>query len=492
MSAGTDFAGPKWTIPPTSSHERVETIGPIPIRVESLNTSPTAGRNNRTLSGVLLQIAPPCLIADITSPFAQDDWLGQPVAVVVDLGRRDQVVRLSARLVQASPISALSARTRIVLGHWTGEDLSCTPRFRASGAYVLLGHFDHPFRFHEHCAFRVGAVDAHRIRFCLERADPPVLPGMIIRLVLAIPKHPRVVGVTVRIADVSVDAPPGRRSVVVNAFFLDSSTHFLEALGTYLVGTTDATPKSLRDAGFPRVHTKQHLQFRALTAGEALQPLLAFRLQVHHADGVYADVNEPDDMRDDLDAKALHIVGYVGNRIVATARLVHVGRERQGSEHQRAGAPIPDAIWGRGFVEAGRVLVDPAYRGSDVFVRVMQELALAAVLSGEPYVLGSCVDDLLGAYRQVGFRRIGTFATQHDSVRWNLLSLRTREAILGKSGPLAGWALILSPVLSYLFRHGWIELSLFDRMRLALAGHIRDALGRLPKTQALLHRRARS
>ncbi len=179
-------------------------------------------------------------------------------------------------------------------------------------------------------------------------------------------------------------------------------------------------------------------------------------------------------MTDEWDRHARHLICELNGKIIAAGRIVYNNGIRTRSEHVSYKVDVPEWLWKQGFVESSRVCTDPEYRGSELFVLMLQQIGRVIAQSGFRYLLMNCADSLVPIYKKtVGVRSLGhRFYTPFMKDKaLNLLYLDIRWLHLGFNFNPTTWRLNL-PLGSYfiskdkltLTKREWLLLPFFKAL----------------------------
>jgi predicted GNAT family N-acyltransferase len=205
--------------------------------------------------------------------------------------------------------------------------------------------------------------------------------------------------------------------------------------------------------------------FKYAQTPQEVEKILKLRLLAAKGEGRWLDTEDHNVMRDKWDSFARQIYCEVNGKIIAASRIVFNNGLSERSEHVSYNIEVPEWLWKEGFVEASRVCTDPAYRGSDVFMRMLQQMSHIVTQSGHRFLLMNCVDSLVPVYQKVvGVvslkKRFFTPFMQKDAL--NLLYIDVRSLQIGTNAKPRSWV-VNAPVGNYSIERGHLKLSLFEK-----------------------------
>ncbi|WP_372000790.1 GNAT family N-acetyltransferase [Tistrella mobilis] len=143
------------------------------------------------------------------------------------------------------------------------------------------------------------------------------------------------------------------------------------------------------------------------------------------------DAHDPEAWADPLDACSILFLGLLGDKPIATARLVVNGSDRSRSELQ-ALVPVPEEFWEGGFVEVSRLVVHPDFRGNRIRLDMFREVERLALGLGVRYLLFDAIPKLAPLYEAVGGRRLPLTKKHQDSDEIEQVMYVDMRAILGR------------------------------------------------------------
>ncbi|WP_372095530.1 GNAT family N-acetyltransferase [Tistrella mobilis] len=143
------------------------------------------------------------------------------------------------------------------------------------------------------------------------------------------------------------------------------------------------------------------------------------------------DAHDPEAWADPLDACSILFLGLLGDKPIATARLVVNGSDRSRSELQ-ALVPVPEEFWEGGFVEVSRLVVHPDFRGNRIRLDMFREVERLALGLGVRYLLFDAIPKLAPLYEAVGGRRLPLTKKHQDSDEIEQVMYVDMRAILAR------------------------------------------------------------
>jgi len=393
---------------------------------------------------------------------------GQPVTLRF-LGEHRTGVRTAGTVVSASRVKRSGSEVLEVTVRFGARQAPEASRLAvaafhqplASGASSLLG---------EWLSFRVESFSPGGMDLLAPASGGVVVPGERLALCVMLPTaEPR--QVDVEVLQVETDAAGAHTRVHVG--LVRPEPRFLEAVSEFLLARAGVSLRQLREAGFPVGDIEKALSFSSVSSPSEMDELLRLRLAAYQSKGKRLYMQDPEEMRDGFDAFSRQLTCRINGVLVASARMTFNDGDLSRSEYVSYGVQLPERVLREGFVEVGRVVTHPDYRGSYIIFRLMQELARVALQSGVRYIIGSATD-ALGLYERVGFRKLGIQYDAHGMKDVEVIHL-DMQRVFREVGVLdvLSWNLIALPIVEAVERaEGASEvLALSPTRRMMLLGH---------------------
>lgn len=301
----------------------------------------------------------------------------------------------------------------------------------------------------EWLSFRVAGFSTAGMTLLMPVQSGVLVPGEELPVRVLLPTG-QAHEVTVQVLDITRESGIDR----VRARFVQKETRFLEGVSEFLLASSGYSLRDLREAGMPIGSIEKALSFSYATNERDMREVLELRLIAYQSKGKRMHVRTPEDMRDRFDSVSRQITCRIGGVLVASARVTFNDGDLNRSEYNSYGVKLPDWVIGERFVEAGRVVTHPDYRGAYIVFRLMQELARVSLQSGARYVIGSATD-AVQLYERVGFRKIGLTYDAHGMKDAEVIFLDLHKVFRNLSGldPMA-WNLIALPIVDTVEERG--------------------------------------
>ncbi|GGB51676.1 hypothetical protein GCM10011505_35970 [Tistrella bauzanensis] len=198
----------------------------------------------------------------------------------------------------------------------------------------------------------------------------------------------------------------------------------------------------------------RHLRVVPVASRADLVAAWSLRRDANRFFGRRPEAREPADWADHLDASSIVFLAILGDKPIATARLVLNDGDRSRSELQ-AQVPVPDQFWEGGFVEISRLVVHPDFRGNRIRYDLFREVERLSLSLGARYMLFDAIPKLAPLYEAVGGRRLPLTKKHPDSDETVQVMYVDMRRILGRLNRFS--AVWLAGFGSTLGRHLAIE-----------------------------------
>ncbi|MAM73867.1 GNAT family N-acetyltransferase [uncultured Tistrella sp.] len=198
----------------------------------------------------------------------------------------------------------------------------------------------------------------------------------------------------------------------------------------------------------------RHLRVVPAAGAADMVTARALRRDANQFYGRRPEARDPADWADRLDGSSLLFLAYLGDKPIATARLVVNGGDRSLSELQ-AQVPVPDTFWEGGFVEVSRLVVHPDFRGNRIRYDLFREVERLSLSMGVRFMLFDAIPRLVPMYQAVGGKPLPLTKKHPDSDETVRVMYVDMRSILGRVNRFS--AVWLAGFGSTLGRHLAIE-----------------------------------
>lgn len=255
-----------------------------------------------------------------------------------------------------------------------------------------------------------------------------------------------------------------RETVSINVEIIENLQEYQErAVEVLLMSPDGPSLTDLRAEGYSVAQSTGGVSFDYRSDWFDLKEIAKLRMVALHYQGEMLDETEASSFIDSYDYHSRHTVARLNSKVIAASRLIYNDGDPERVEHLKYGAKIPDWLWQAGFVEGGRLVTHPEYRGADLFVMMTRFYCKTALGSGYRYMLSSCVKSLERVYLRSGCRKIGTFYIEGDDQPWSLLVMDFINTSKGRGVNPIYWNLVQRPMVEFLIEKNRLPLNWYDR-----------------------------
>jgi hypothetical protein len=361
----------------------------------------------------------------------------------------------------------LENRIGIVFKAPKNNKVSRLKRFACPKYFQALAYGQHPFKYDHKTLYTVVDFSSCGMTLKTDSAGHLLFPGCETTLKVLIPTKGNF--------DVPIEVTNVRHgnggAQLLGVIFKEPHREFLNAITAYLVMDSRGkySVRELKENGFYVSDLRSVVHASYVTCEMEWQNLLKLRLAGAHGEGRWIGETDATKMIDEYDRYARQLICKIGDRIVGSGRIVFNDGDFDRTEHGKK-AKIPDYLWKDGFTEVSRVTTDPNFRGVDIFITVVQNMARMVFQSGTRYTLMNCETSLVRIYERIGGKQLGTtFYTEYmQDKALNLMLFDTSQFIFGKGVSFIYWYYCWHDIYRHLFKNGFIRPTLAQRIRVNL------------------------
>ena len=216
--------------------------------------------------------------------------------------------------------------------------------------------------------------------------------------------------------------------------------HLQEAISEYILLSFPKTSITrLKKSGFFVGSISNAITVGYPQDGVDFDKILSLRFRAYTEVGKFLDRKKPKDMLDPYDSFSRHLVCKVGGHIAGSMRIVFPGSKGEHSEHLSMGLKIPNFILKAGFVEFSRACTDRRYRGSDVYVSLIQHAMRITAQAAIPYIISNCNPETWPFYQKIGAKKIGRTFSAFGRDDCQLLYTSTSHVASGYNVDFTFW-----------------------------------------------------
>jgi len=285
-----------------------------------------------------------------------------------------------------------------------------TKRIDVKGRFNPVAMIEDPLKMGEVLHFDIINLSADGMLLRTSLANKHLVPGSILHDLQVILPGLQVIKTNVQL----------RRFQILNGFlnvgtaFVNPSPTALEALAQFaLFGMTLDAPDTiqiladLKAAKFDLKKIGGGVRLSLASTPEEYGAALRVRHEAYKAVAKVGADSTPSDMADEYDAFSLILIVQFRNHVIGTARLVEIRQEGQKfpfESHFKFEDVIEEGNRG-GLYEISRLAILPQFQGTDLLVRMFQELSKISLVKGK-YAVCLATKATRKNYIRLGWRQI--------------------------------------------------------------------------------------
>jgi predicted GNAT family N-acyltransferase len=395
---------------------------------------------------------------------------GSSVEVEVDIGKFS--ARFDGFLVRGSKIQT-SGGPRLIGIRFTvrnseliqGSDRRSSSRWICNAKYDPVCIAANPARFNDFVYFRVRDISRSGLRLVTSLRNKFLLPGMHLDLQVSLPLTAQI-AVRVTISRVRLTTEDGKDLLELGVTLGKLTRAQRESIGQYLVQFSNAgSLETIKSDGFIARSLSRGIEYEFIKSEQDYRSVLALRLLANRIAEKIPSSYALEDMADIYDIRSRIIAGKYRGQIVGTIRVTFFDTNDQ-LEHSRFMELPPDFPKSHEILECSRAATHPDFRGSDLWLTLLQHIAILALLAKREWVLISTTAELVDMYSKMGFKDTG-LRYEHDlypGVIQHTLLINVPRTVMGEGvGPIY-WNVIWRDVSAYLADSGMLLPSTKSRI----------------------------
>jgi predicted GNAT family N-acyltransferase len=334
-------------------------------------------------------------------------------------------------------------------------------RHRAPPTVKTFVTFEHPLFPLRQVYGELTTISPFGISITSSLRNGDLLPNQSVRLTMNFPLS-GILRCYARINGVSISKDGD--FAILNFVISSNLREFQEkAVESILMSPNAPTIRELRAQGFAIHQGSAAISFEYKSDQQDLHDIASLRMRAMHHQGELLNVQDPLKLIDSYDQFSRHIIARVNGRLIASTRLIYNNGHSTRVEHSIYGVKLPDWLWEAGFVECGRLVTDPDYRGADLFLNMMRFIGKTILTSGYRYMISSCTTKLERVYLRSGCRKIGSFRIEGDPNEWSLLVVDFENTSKGIGVNPITWNILQRPMVDYLVRNKTLKLNILHK-----------------------------
>jgi hypothetical protein len=228
----------------------------------------------------------------------------------------------------------------------------------------------------------------------------------------------------------------------------------VETAAMLLVGTVDGFGfAALTALGVKPSRMTKYLSTQTVSDEVAFRRALGVRLLGNRNFGRLDAVDDATELADRLDPHSVTILCLLGEKAVATGRVVVNVGDHTLSEIEADTAGLPAHVWRHGFVEVSRLAIHPDFRGSGgINVALFREIARLSFHLDCRYLVLDAIAKLVPVYQRIGATRLNLTKTHpYSKETVHVMAIDISEQLGHFGRRWLSWQYVFGPALKHHF-----------------------------------------
>lgn len=334
-------------------------------------------------------------------------------------------------------------------------------------SFPLIGYVYRPLIFNERTAIKVNEISKSRLKFTIFENDIIIFPDMDLEIRFAVQTT---AGSTLKIKVLKINALEGGQ-VEVFAIIEKLNSKLEADIVNFFLQSLESTPQQLKQAGFSIKKVSNNFRFKFVKTHEEYLEVLKLRFLAYKDAGKVLDTQTLADMATPFDEKSRIIVGYHGEKLVASSMIFFpTENSKFESEAYVEGGysfPMPNR---NSMVEIARLCTLPEYRGSDLLKRIFEHTYKLIITAGRRHIVTSCDDTLWLLYKRMGFRKTGQ-TYNHKKLNNKLHYILMGDSHVGLHSRLINffvWAYLYGEMTDYMLRKKTVSTDIVTKLKVVI------------------------
>ncbi len=293
------------------------------------------------------------------------------------------------------------------------NDQRKTPRYICGPEFYPIGVISNPYKFNSFIHFSVEDISLNGAKFITSMRNKTLIPGMSLDTTINFP----LIGQTqigIKIVNCNVISHRGKDRVSVHCQFQKVTYSQKEIIKQYLlqfgVGITN---KQLAKGGLKGTRFTAAANFMYVKTKEELDAVIDLREKAWKSDDPNLESFPREKFTDAYDAKSKILYATTNNRYFVTVRMYLP--QSQEDFHHKNQVDLPDdlPIFSE-LCEMTRIVVDPEFKGADVFSEFLTHAVIMCLQAQRRYILSHGLESMIRVYEKFGGKKIGKPFKFHD------------------------------------------------------------------------------
>ena len=367
----------------------------------------------------------------------------------------EDLVRVGVRFLQTSTLPR------------PASDRRKSTRWNCSGQYHPTAVSINPVKFNDYLYFKIRDISSDGMQLLTSLRNKFIVPGMSFELQASFPSIGQT-QIPVSVTRIGFTLDNGKDYLSIGVTFQGLEKSSRSILAQYLLQFAENTTlESLRESNFLPKSVSNAVNYSFVSTESEYKDVLALRLSAYQAAGKVNQSASTDSFADLFDARSRIITGWLDDKLISTARVTFA-EQGQKFEIER------NIDWPREFpsrentVEVSKTCTHPDFRGSDLFLSLVREIAIVSIQSRRDWVVIGSTPNLVRVYKSIGLEDSGlTYDhSEYNNLTHNIMLGHLPSMMKGASmGPIE-WNVVWKDTFQFLDRSNAIHLDGLSAARL--------------------------
>lgn len=353
---------------------------------------------------------------------------------------------------------------------FSGNDRRLKKRWNCSSDFYPTGIASSPAKFNDFIYFKVQDISLTGMQLTCSMRNKLLAPGITLNAIINFPMISQL-SLNLKIVTVTVINNENMGNLVrLGVEYNHKKKQNLVIISDYLAqfGNID-TIKNLKHEGFKPDKISQRVKFKVVKSKVDFNETLELRhLSYSHSSIVDKSI-KIEEMTDEFDAKSRIINGLINEKVVCSARVTFTEANEQTEIEKYCSdkAKLPNS---QQSIEMSRLCTHPEYRGGDLLMGMLHQVALICVKSNKRYAVLVAQEKMLPLFKKLGFKKTGAMYLNKKFPKRKayVVSADLHKVSLSSGVNPIIWNLIWADMTDYLIEQDIIHYTTTERLRLKI------------------------
>ncbi|MEM7216832.1 MAG: PilZ domain-containing protein [Pseudomonadota bacterium] len=314
--------------------------------------------------------------------------------IVEDDLPHDDHVRIGVRFVQKSTASNNATEKRK------------STRWNCSGQYHPTAVSVNPVKFNDYLYFKIRDISPEGMQLLTSLRNKFIVPGMSFELQASFPSIGQT-QIPVSVSRIGFTLDNGKDYLSIGVSFQSLEKSSRSIIAQYLLQFAEGVSlKKLREGNFLPKSVGSAVNYSFVSSDSTYKEVLNLRLAAYKKAGKIEQDITADKLSDLFDARSRILTGTIDGKLVSTARVTFA-EQGQKFEIEKVVDWPADFPSRETTVEVSKACTHPSFRGSDLFLSLVREIAIVCIQSRRDWVIIGSTPELLKTYKSIGFSDTG-------------------------------------------------------------------------------------